>query len=367
MNQNGCFKNNSQKNNFNKNPATETYPTLLQLLSAISQKFDEDVKKFININSEDLYQTYSQNFRFFSNDRNKCSSWIKTKSEFNTKRNLLVSLREILSSEFYGKNMRQYRDWNEEFQNCKILPNKDNIQNIHRIKVFKKTNYDFMKAAECLARAVVEDQIVPLNPSDSKIENCYVFNNLFATFALDTADWQMPKSEIAPTTYSTVNSDIRNLKILNEIDLEGVKTINTCTVDYLGHRVIVQTVIQGILHFDQKTWNCYGSIDDGKTLNFNQNFHDIMKKVCNAFHITLDNKYKDEKGKEFVINGSPEVKGIKAGDGRKYTMDLMRLSPRDANYLDSVKNECCVIRHELVKNFIFFNNLEQNIKSQKED
>ena len=33
-----------------------------------------------------------------------------------------------------------------------------------------------------------------------------------------------------------------------------------------------------------------------------------------------------------MFNGSPEVKGITAGDGRKYVMDLMRLTPRDANY-----------------------------------
>ena len=67
---------------------------------------------------------------------------------------------------------------------------------------------------------------------------------------------------------------------------------------------------------------------------WNEDFHSIMKKICDKFHITLDNEFKDEKGEIWKFHGSPEVKGIKAGDGRKYIMDLMRLSPRDANYPD---------------------------------
>ncbi len=180
-----------------------------------------------------------------------------------------------------------------------------------------------------MAKAVVTDSILPLNPSENKMENCYVFNNLFATYAIESSDWEFPKSEVSPSTFSTINNDLRNLKTLFELELEEVNAINTCTVEYLGKRVIIQTVIQGILHFDQKTWNCYGTIDDGKTMAWNNEFHEIMKKICDKFHITLDNVYKDEKDELWKFHGSPEVKGIKAGDGRKYIMDLMRLSPRD--------------------------------------
>lgn len=66
---------------------------------------------------------------------------------------------------------------------------------------------------------------------------------------------------------------MKNLKTLFELEIEGINTINTCSVEYLGRRIIVQTVIQGILHFDQNTWNCYGTIDDGKTMTWNEEFH----------------------------------------------------------------------------------------------
>lgn len=78
-----------------------------------------------------------------------------------------------------------------------------------------------------------------------------------------------------------------------------------------------------------------------------------MSQVCEHFRLSKDNKFKDENGKEFNFHGSPEVKGITAGDGRKYIMDLMRLTPRDANYEDPKKHECCVLRPELIKSFFY--------------
>lgn len=90
-----------------------------------------------------------------------------------------------------------------------------------------------------MAKAVVNESIIPLNPSENKVENCYVYNNLFATYAVESLDWELPKTEVAPSTFSTINNDLRNLKSLYELDVEGINTINTCTVEYLGHRVIV--------------------------------------------------------------------------------------------------------------------------------
>lgn len=102
------------------------------------------------------------------------------------------------------------------------------------------------------------------------------------------------------------------------------------------------------MHFDQKTWNCYGSIDDCKTISNDESFGDIFKNLCEHFCLTLNNVYKDANNKEYLLHGSSEVKGIKAGDNRKYVMDLMRLSPRDLNYEDPISQESCLLRPELI-------------------
>lgn len=60
---------------------------------------------------------------------------------------------------------------------------------------------------------------------------------------MDSLDWELPKTDVSPSTYTTINNDLKNLKALFELEIEGINTINTCTVEYLGRRIIVQTVI----------------------------------------------------------------------------------------------------------------------------
>ena len=77
-----------------------------------------------------------------------------------------------------------------------------------------------------------------------------------------------------------------------------------------------------------------------------------MGKIAEDFSIKKDCVFTDSNGNSFSYNGSADVKGIKAGDGRFYLMDLLRLSPRDTNFPDPIKHETCVIRSELIGQFI---------------
>ena len=56
---------------------------------------------------------------------------------------------------------------------------------------------------------------------------------------MDSIDWELPKNENSPSTYSAVNNDIMNLKYLNSLENDRINSINTCTVDYLGNRIII--------------------------------------------------------------------------------------------------------------------------------
>ena len=357
----GVYKNSSTRDEFNERQDSKSFYSLIELLSELSPEFDGDMNSLIRVK-----EGLSLNKLSFSNfSLNQTSEWLSNDKKNSLKLKSLLNLMNVLSNNKYGKNLVLYRDWIEEFHNCKLLPATQTLQQLHKLKILRKTHGDFVKASEKLAEAIVHNQLLPLNPNENRVESCYVYNNLFATYAKDRTDWELPKNETAPTTYSAVNIDIKNLNQIYENDLKDINVINTAAVDYMGRRVIVQSVIQGILHFDQKTWNCYGSIDDGKTMNFNEDFHVLMERLADYFHLTKDNKYKDEKSQEFTFHGSPEVKGIKAGDNRKYVMDLMRLSPRDLNYDDKKTNECCVLRPELISNYMFFYNFEENVKKQK--
>lgn len=48
-----------------------------------------------------------------------------------------------------------------------------------------------------------------------------------------------------------------------------------------------------------------------------------MEKIAQSFGLKRNSKFVDSEGKEVNYHGCSEVKGIKAGDGRMYLMDLM--------------------------------------------
>jgi len=72
-----------------------------------------------------------------------------------------------------------------------------------------------------------------------------------------------------------------------------------------------------------------------------------MEQVCDKLELDPNVEFVDQEGAKKKIAGSIEIKGILGSDKRKYILDLMRLSPRDYNYLGP-ENHTCVLRHELL-------------------
>ena len=90
-----------------------------------------------------------------------------------------------------------------------------------------------------------------------------------------------------------------------------------------------------------------------------------MTKIADLFHLETENQFTDESGQTHTLVGSLEVKGLMGYDKRRYILDTMRLSPRDANY-PGEENNCCVIRMELIENYIMSKHLEIATQKMKE-
>ena len=353
------------ESHFNDSHNSVFYRSLFEALRSISPLFSEQLNSVFNLTNQADYDKFIQSPSLLLGS-NPGLRFFKVKNSKNPYQLNLESLIETLKDLPQGLSLRTYRDWNEEFQNCRQLPADDLGQQIQKTKILRRIASDFKSAAIEAARAVLSGHLTPLNPSTNKLEECFVFNNLFITFAVDSLDWSSPKQESSPSCYSCVNADIINAKQVYSSDLEGVNIIHSIVVDMLGKRMVVQAMVSGILHFDQTTWNLYGSVDEGKTISNDAGFEPIFERLCGFFLLKKGLCYQDESGKEILIHGSPEVKGIKAGDGRRYVMDLFRLSLRDSNFSDKTKHECCLIRPELLKNFAFLSNIEDQIKEGKD-
>ena len=150
---------------------------------------------------------------------------------------------------------------------------------------------------------------------------------------------------------------MQGLRTLSILDVEGLHLLATCHVNYKGFRVVAQSIIPGILNnTDQSSLTEYGSVDEGKSIHANEEvrahssspskFHEMMLKVCGHLSIA-QSKVRDQQDQEHSIAGSTEVKGIRGTDKRKYLLDLIGLTPRDANFLGE-ENSSCRLRPELV-------------------
>jgi tetratricopeptide (TPR) repeat protein len=171
------------------------------------------------------------------------------------------------------------------------------------------------------------------------------------------------------------NHDLQGVRSLNDVDVPGLHTLLTVVVNIAGRRVVAQSIIPGILQGEQASTLVYGSTDNGKTVASEPHMHSLMRQACERLSIaerifrpeSADAAEGDEpaeaakpsqaakpaEAESFVLperdvdggvggpwpNTSPsplcgpvECKGIVGSDGRRYVLDMVRVTPRDPVY-----------------------------------
>merc|ERR1711862_951404 len=117
-------------------------------------------------------------------------------------------------------------------------------------------------------------------------------------------------------------------------DISGIHTVLTVLVNCRGTRFVAQSIIPGILH--QTNTDCirYGSIDHGKNLVFDEEFHQVMLKAAKILHVP-EHTIEDESGSKIKLCCAVGTKGVQGTDGRKYVLDLDCVAVRDPNFTEN--------------------------------
>ncbi|XP_075474123.1 clustered mitochondria protein isoform X1 [Primulina tabacum] len=318
-----------------------------------------------------------------------------------------------LTLSFGSELIGMQRDWNEELQSCREFPHATHQERILRDRALYKVTSDFVDAATSGAIGVISRCIPPINPTDPECFHMYVHNNIFFSFAVDAdleqlsrkqssednsktdnvasiqsssekkynnvpqgasrfsdadesvvcdtennndinalspdmpAEAQLAESEQA--TYASANNDLRGTKAYQEADVPGLYNLAMAIIDYRGHRVVAQSVLPGILQGDKSESLLYGSVDNGKKICWSEDFHSKVLEAAKRLHLK-ENTVLDGSGKVFKLAAPVECKGIVGSDDRHYLLDLMRVTPRDANYMGP-GSRFCILRPELITAF----------------
>lgn len=194
-----------------------------------------------------------------------------------------------------------------------------------------KVHSDFVSAATRCAIAVVESNIMAINPGEDAKIQMYIWNNMFFSLGFDVKDhYKEFGGDVA--AYTAPLNDLQGVKALNMLDIDSLHTLGTVVIDYKGYCVTAQSIIPGILDKDQEQSVVHGSTDFGKTCTTSPKYNDLLEKVCS--HLKMrPHKIRIENNEEIVMYSSIECKGIIGNDSRHYVLDLLRMFPPDLNYL----------------------------------
>ncbi|XP_054737292.1 protein clueless [Anastrepha obliqua] len=225
----------------------------------------------------------------------------------------------------------QTRDWNEELQTTRELPRKTLPERLLRERAIFKVHGDFVIAATRGAMAVIDGNVLAINPGEDPKMQMFIWNNIFFSLGFDVRDhYKDLGGDVA--AFVAPRNDLHGVRVYSAVDVEGLYTLGTVVIDYRGYRVTAQSIIPGILEREQEQSVVYGSIDFGKTVLSHPKYIELLRKAGKHLKI-MPHSVLNERDEPVELCSSVECKGIIGNDGRHYVLDLLRTFPPDVNFL----------------------------------
>jgi protein TIF31 len=259
-------------------------------------------------------------------------------------------------------NAETLRDWNEEFQSTRELPKESVQDRVFREQLTSKLFAEYNETAVRGAVLVARGEVQPLNPTEAKDAHIFVYNNVFYSFGADgigtfAADGGDEAARVA------TGKDVQGVKAVNQLDINGLFTPGTVVVDYLGKRVVGQSIVPGIFKQREPGENQidYGGVEGKEVVATNEAFVQPFSELSKAMRVKKHSVW-DKEGKKHELEASVETKGLLGTDGRKYVLDLYRITPLDVAWLEQHRgtdesdekrypHRMAVLRPELVDSY----------------
>ncbi|XP_077397437.1 clustered mitochondria protein homolog isoform X1 [Festucalex cinctus] len=321
----GFYLNQSTTYIFNPKPANPSFlsHSLVELLSQISPAFKKNFtalqKKRVQRHPFERIATPFQVYSWTSPQVDHAMDCVRAEDAYTSR----LGYEEHIPG--------QTRDWNEELQTTRELPRKNLPERLLRERAIFKVHSDFAAAATRGAMAVIDGNVMAINPGDETHMQMFIWNNIFFSPGFDVRDHYRELGGDA-AAHAAPTNDLNGVRAYGAVDVEGLYTLGTVVVDYRGYRVTAQSIIPGILEREQEQSVIYGSIDFGKTVVSHSKYLELLAKTSRPLKVQRYNVL-NEKNEAVELCSSVECKGIIGNDGRHYILDLLRTFPPDLNFL----------------------------------
>ncbi|XP_073438771.1 clustered mitochondria protein homolog [Dendrobates tinctorius] len=357
----GFYINQSTTEVFNPKPASPSHlsHSIVELLNQVSPAFKKNFsnlqKKRVQRHPLERISTPYQIYSWIAPSSNHIIDCVRAEDAYNSR----LGYEEHIPG--------QTRDWNEELQTTRELPRELPSDHLLRQRANFKINSDFVGASTRGAMAVIDGNVMAINPGEETKMQMFIWNNIFFSFGFDVRDHYKDLGG-DHAAHVAATHDLRGVQAYSDLDIEELYVLGTVVLDYRGYRVTAQSIIPGILDRKEDQSVVYGSIDFGKTVTTNVKYLSLLQKACKPLRI-MRHTVLNEKDEEVLLCSSVECKGIVGNDGRHYILDLLRTFPPDVNFIqlkeeDVIKNcqnhgfpkpyrhRLCSLRPELVERFV---------------
>ncbi|KAK7882100.1 hypothetical protein WMY93_028274 [Mugilogobius chulae] len=321
----GFYLNQSTSYTFNPKPANPSFlsHSLVELLSQISPAFKKNFtalqKKRVQRHPFERIATPFQVYSWTAPQVDHAMDCVRAEDAYTSR----LGYEEHIPG--------QTRDWNEELQTTRELPRKNLPERLLRERAIFKVHSDFAAAATRGAMAVIDGNVMAINPGEETRMQMFIWNNIFFSLGFDVRDHYRELGGDA-AAHAAPTNDLNGVRAYGAVDVEGLYTLGTVVVDYRGYRVTAQSIIPGILEREQEQSVIYGSIDFGKTVVSHDKYLELLDKTSRPLKVQKHNVL-NEKNETVELCSSVECKGIIGNDGRHYILDLLRTFPPDLNFL----------------------------------
>lgn len=276
-----------------------------------------------------------------------------------------------MSNSFGIEEKGTTKEWNEEFQAILRLSMKSQLEDVLKHRYLYRLTNEFSECCKIIAVAISDGYIAPINPAEPHQSHAYFYNNIFFSRAIETKEsFKLCQGDEA--NRKAAGQDHKSQKIIQSLNIDGLNAILQCIIDYKGERFVAQTIIPGVLQTgDPNARLMWGTLEAGKRFSCKTSAQDVMKKLCEYFHMkernipaipvpadenTIQNK--ELENPELIQNpividfdeenapldavsiphiGPLEGKILKGADNRLYALEMIRFTPRDANYVKDTK------------------------------
>lgn len=311
-------------------PKVHAAHSLLSLISEISTSFDESFNKLQESNNKrEPLATYQ------ITNASPASPWVVPASSsplYSHQPDITRTQESYLISGI--ENPETLRDWNEEFQSTRELPKETAQDRVFRERLTSKLFADYNDAAARGAVLVARGEVAPLNPTEGRDAQIFVYNNVFFSFGADGVGTFASEGGDEAARVAT-GKDVMGVRMVNQLDIDGLYTPGTVVVDYLGKRLVGQSIVPGIFKQRDPGENQidYGAVDGKEVVAADERFVPAFEKLSKALKVKRHAVW-DKTGKRHELEGSVETKGLLGTDGRKYVLDLYRITPLDISWME---------------------------------